>query len=273
MPGGTITWRPRPGEGRRRPVARLARHFHRRFRRHRARPADLAAEFASLEPGEVIMPEALMGEEPIYRPLKEQGVAMTPLPASRFDSVSGERRLKEHFRVAALDAFGGFSRAELAAAGALVDYVALTQVGRLPAISPPRRLERDHAMAIDPATRANLELVRTLAGERTGSLAAVIDATVTGPGGRLFMEWLSGPLSRAGEINERLDATGFLLDDAACAGNCARPQAGAGPRPRAVAPHRRARLAARPRRHRRRPRGGARLAQHLASGARLGLPR
>jgi DNA mismatch repair protein MutS len=182
------------------------------------RPGDLAAEFARLEPGEVIMAEALMGEEPIYRPLKEQGVAMTPLPASRFDSVSGERRLKEQFQVAALDAFGGFSRAELAAAGALVDYVALTQVGRLPAISPPRRLEHDHAMSIDPATRANLELVRTLAGERTGSLAEAIDATVTGPGGRLFMEWLNGPLSRAGEINERLDAVGFLLDDAGLRG-------------------------------------------------------
>ncbi|HUE45217.1 MAG TPA: DNA mismatch repair protein MutS [Aestuariivirgaceae bacterium] len=182
------------------------------------KPGDLAAEFARLEPGEVIMAEALMGEEPIYRPLKEQGVAMTPLPASRFDSASGERRLKEQFKVAALDAFGGFSRAELAAAGALVDYVALTQVGRLPAISPPRRLERDHAMSIDQATRANLELVRTLSGERTGSLAEAIDSTVTGPGGRLFMEWLNGPLSRAGEINRRLDAVGFLLDDATLRG-------------------------------------------------------
>jgi DNA mismatch repair protein MutS len=161
------------------------------------RPGDLAAEFARLEPGEVIMAEALMSEDAIHRPLKEQGVAMTPLPASRFDSVSAERRLKEHFKVAALDAFGAFSRSELAAAGALIDYVALTQVGRLPAIAPPRRLERDHAMAIDPATRANLELVRTLAGERAGSLAAVVDATVSGPGSRLFMEWLSGPLTRA----------------------------------------------------------------------------
>ncbi|MFW6077957.1 MAG: DNA mismatch repair protein MutS, partial [Hyphomicrobiales bacterium] len=175
---------------------------------------DMAAEVARLEPGEVIMPEALMAEEAIYRPLKEQDVAMTPLPASRFDSVSAERRLKDHFKVAALDAFGGFSRAELAAAGALIDYVALTQVGRLPAIQPPRRLERDHAMAIDPATRANLELVRTLAGERTGSLADVVDGTVTGPGGRLFMEWLTGPLTQADEINERLDAVGFLLDNA-----------------------------------------------------------
>jgi DNA mismatch repair protein MutS len=174
---------------------------------------DLAAEFARLEPGEVIMPEVLAGEEAIYRPLKEQGVAVTPLPASRFDSVSAERRLKEHFHVAALDAFGAFSRPELAAAGALIDYVALTQVGRLPAISPPRRLERDHAMAIDPATRANLELVRTLAGERTGSLAETVDRTVTGPGSRLFMEWLTGPLTRADEINDRLDAVGFLVDD------------------------------------------------------------
>jgi DNA mismatch repair protein MutS len=173
---------------------------------------DLAAELARLEPGEVILPETLAAEECVYLPLKQQGAAITPLPASRFDSLGAERRLKEHFKVAALDAFGAFSRPELAAAGALIDYVALTQVGRLPAISPPHRLERDHAMAIDPATRANLELVRTLSGERAGSLADIIDCTVTGPGSRLFTEWLMGPLTKAPEINARLDAVGFLVD-------------------------------------------------------------
>src|SRR3546814_11928684 len=57
---------------------------------------------------------------------------LTPLPAARFDSANGVRRLEELFEVKALDAFGAFGRAELAAAGALVDYVALTQKGRMP---------------------------------------------------------------------------------------------------------------------------------------------
>ena len=59
--------------------------------------------------------------------------ALTPLPASRFDSASGERRLKEHFGVSALEGFGDFSRAEHAACGVLLDYVAVTQVGNMPA--------------------------------------------------------------------------------------------------------------------------------------------
>src|SRR3546814_1607205 len=68
------------------------------------------------------------------------------------------RRLEELFEVKALDAFGAFGRAELAAAGALVDYVALTQKGRMPRLLPPRRLAAGAVMEIDAATRRNLEL-------------------------------------------------------------------------------------------------------------------
>jgi DNA mismatch repair protein MutS len=174
-------------------------------------PADLAAELARLAPSEVIFPETLYEEESLARPLKEQGAALTPLPASRFDSAAAERRLKQHFEVLALEAYGELSRAEVAAAGSLIDYVVLTQVGRMPAIRPPRRAAANERMAIDAATRSNLELVRTLAGERRGSLVDAIDMTVTGPGGRLFTAWLSSPLTRLEAIEERLDAVSWLI--------------------------------------------------------------
>src|SRR3546814_19132670 len=74
---------------------------------------------------------------------------LTPLPAARFDSANGVRRLEELFEVKALDAFGAFGRAELAAAGALVDYVALTQKGRMPRLLPPRRLAPGAVRAIE----------------------------------------------------------------------------------------------------------------------------
>ena len=83
---------------------------------------------------------------------------MTPLAGSRFDSVSAERRLKAQFQVAALDAFGAFSRAELAAAGALVDYVDLTQKGRLPASRRRAASSAAHAdgdRSGDPAPTSN----------------------------------------------------------------------------------------------------------------------
>ncbi|MHC2319039.1 DNA mismatch repair protein MutS [Bradyrhizobium diazoefficiens] len=70
-------------------------------------------------------------------------------------------------------------------------------------------------MAIDPATRANLELTRTLAGERRGSLLDAIDCTVTSAGSRLLAQRLAAPLTDAPAIARRLDAVGAFVADSA----------------------------------------------------------
>src|SRR5260221_7972633 len=71
-------------------------------------------------------------------------------------------------------------------------------------------------MAIDPATRANLELTRTLAGERRGSVLDAIDCTVTPAGSRLLAQRLAAPLTDAAQIAHRLDAiSAFVADSAA----------------------------------------------------------
>ena len=172
---------------------------------------DLAAELARLDPGEVIYPDTLGGDTGTGRVLREHGAALTPLPASRFDSAMAERRLKEHFEVAALEVYGDLSRAEVAAAGALIDYVLLTQVGHLPVIRPPHRSAGGDTMLIDAATRANLELLRTTSGERRGSLLDTIDFTVSGAGGRLLAAWLASPLTSVAAIDARLDAVAWLV--------------------------------------------------------------
>ena len=86
---------------------------------------------------------------------------------------------QQHFQVHALDGFGSFSRPELAAAGALLDYVRLTQAGRLPRLEAPRRRMPASHLLIDQASRANLEIARSLSGQRQGSLIDAIDLTVT----------------------------------------------------------------------------------------------
>ena len=65
---------------------------------------------------------------------------MTPLANPRFDSEAARRRLEGFYSVKALDGFGSFGRAEIAAAGALVDYVALTQQGGAAYLAPPQRI-------------------------------------------------------------------------------------------------------------------------------------
>lgn len=167
----------------------------------------LGAELARLAPGELLIAEGTRPED-----MTGLSATLTALPPTHFDSGHAERRLKAHLGVAALDAFGAFSRAELGAMGALLDYVELTQVGRMPALMPPRRVAASDTMAIDAATRANLELVRTLQGETSGSLLAAIDRTVTGAGARELCARLSAPLTDPAAINRRLDAVEWFFE-------------------------------------------------------------
>lgn len=176
-------------------------------------PSDLAADLSRLDPGELLVSDGLFGRDELKDALEDFAGTLTPLPTVRFDSAGGERRLKALLGVAALDGFGQFGRAELAASGALVDYVELTQKGRLPLIKPPRRQAAGAALLIDAATRRNLELTRTLAGERQGSLLSVIDRTVTGAGARLLAAHLASPLTDPDAINARLDMVQFFVDD------------------------------------------------------------
>ncbi|MBX6323587.1 MAG: DNA mismatch repair protein MutS, partial [Rhodospirillaceae bacterium] len=173
--------------------------------------ADLGAALARLEPGEIIVSERLLQQPDLFELFADWKAALTPLPPGRFDSEDGRRRLEALYGVKALEGFGSFGRAELSAAGALVDYVAATQKGRLPRLSPPRRIGRGALMEIDAATRRNLELTRSLAGERQGSLLAVIDRTVTGAGARALAADLAAPLTDPAAINARLDVVAFFL--------------------------------------------------------------
>ncbi|HEX5279604.1 MAG TPA: DNA mismatch repair protein MutS [Micropepsaceae bacterium] len=174
-------------------------------------PEELPQVLGRIAPRELLVPEVLLADDVIGPPLRELGPRLTPRPAVSFDSRSGERLLKSFFGVAALDGFGVLSRAELSAAGALAGYLDLTQKGKRPALKPLKQSADSGVMAIDPATRRNLELTETLSGERRGSLLACIDLTVTAAGARLLNRRLAAPLIDPNAITSRLDAVGFFL--------------------------------------------------------------
>ena len=174
---------------------------------------NLAVELARLSPSELLAPDTLLADEAVAPLLRSLGGALTALPAVKFDSHAGERALKSHYAVSELAGFGAFSRAELSAAGALIAYLELTQKGKLPALQPLARESSNAFMAIDAATRRNLELNETLAGERRGSFLSVIDRTVTAAGARLLGARLAAPLSEANSIVRRQDAVAFFGED------------------------------------------------------------
>ena len=176
--------------------------------------AELAATIARINPNEVIVADALFADETLGQLLRELA-SVTPLTRDVFDSATAERRLCDYFAVATMEAFGTLSRLEATAAAACVTYIERTQVGKRPPLAPPSREAAGTTMAIDPATRANLELTRTLGGERRGSLLAALDGTVTAAGSRLLAQRLAAPLTDAAAIGRRLDAISAFVADAA----------------------------------------------------------
>ena len=171
----------------------------------------LGAALGRLDPQEVLISEKLSQTPELFELWGEWKSRLTVQPTPRFDSENGKQRLLTLYGVGTLDAFGNFTRAEVAAAGALVGYVELTQKGRVPRLSPPRRVGPGALLEIDASTARNLELTRTLTGERRGSLLATIDRTVTGAGARLLCAHLAAPLTDPAAIGRRLDMVEFAL--------------------------------------------------------------
>ncbi|WP_315797262.1 DNA mismatch repair protein MutS [Bradyrhizobium sp. SZCCHNRI3043] len=176
--------------------------------------AELTATLARINPNEVIVSDALYSDE-AFEPVLRELAAVTPLTRDVFDGATAERRLCDYFAVATMDGLAVLSRLEATAAAACVTYVERTQVGQRPPLAPPAREATGSTMAIDPATRANLELTRTLAGERRGSLLDAIDCTVTSAGSRLLAQRLAAPLTEPAQIGRRLDAVNVFVADSA----------------------------------------------------------
>ena len=182
------------------------------FRVTQVNPQELGAALARIEPRELVMPESIYNDPDIKQKILLDEKAITIESPTFFDSQMAIERLKETFNVKSLEGFGDFSKVELSSAGAALAYVEKTQIDERPALMPPSREESNHAMFIDAATRTNLELMRTLSGEKQGSLFNAINHTVSGPGGRLLAERMMSPLTDVEQIAQRQNSISFLVE-------------------------------------------------------------
>lgn len=173
--------------------------------------ADLGNILARIEPGEILLSEKSWADPDIAAALTPYKARLSIQPHSRFSAENAEDRLCRLYNIKSLDGIGSFSRAALIAAGALTDYVQLTQQGSMPCLAKPQwQIGREH-MQIDAATARNLELRRKLSGEQAGSLLHAIDRTLTNSGGRMLDAWMASPLAVKEKIDARLDAVEYLL--------------------------------------------------------------
>jgi DNA mismatch repair protein MutS len=176
-------------------------------------PERLGSELTRLSPSEILLSENLAR---VHRDLAEEfGISVTELANSAFDSSSATERLKKTFNIETIDGLGAFNRAEMSAMGAIIEYLQITQKGKLPLLSRPRRELNSSFMAIDTATRKNLELTKGLSsGNKSGSLLSVIDQTLTSGGARLLEKRISSPSTNLDEIKKRLNSIDFMIADA-----------------------------------------------------------
>ncbi|MBV9510529.1 MAG: DNA mismatch repair protein MutS [Caulobacteraceae bacterium] len=172
----------------------------------------VAAALAALQPSETLVPDRVFAEADLAAALKTCGGLVQPMAQALAEPAAAEARLKRLYSVGTLDGFGALTGAEIAALGLLAAHLETTQAGRLPALAAPRRAAEADAMAIDPATRASLEIDRAQGGAREGSLLAAIDRTVTSGGARLLAARLNRPLLDPERINARLDAVAWMLE-------------------------------------------------------------
>ncbi len=178
----------------------------------------MRAELFRLAPREILVQQSMLEREGIAQALSErEGLVVNKYPDWSFDAVRSAEDIKSRFHVVSLKGFGFDDGApEVAAAGVLLRYVDETAMSAAPQLSPPLHYREDEFVAIDEATRKNLEIVRNLGDSgRAFSLLATLDCTRTAPGSRLLRQWLLQPLRDRTAIEARLDAVEFLYRDQA----------------------------------------------------------
>ena len=176
-------------------------------------------ELIRIRPAEVLVAEGSRQDAGEFREALRQAIdaASTPRPAWAFDAHAASEALHEQFGSATLRGFGfdGYD-VSISAAGAVVEYLRETQKTALAHIRSLRKFDRSDHMLIDGNTLRCLEVLRTLrTNQRSGSLLACLDRTVTGMGARLLERWLTFPLVRYSAIVARQDAVEELADDRA----------------------------------------------------------
>lgn len=168
----------------------------------------VADEVAAFAPAEIIASGGFEGRAAIA---EQAGIPVAILDDYAYSATSARKALADHFGVATLAGFGlsadAASRRIIRAAGALIAYLSETQRGTLPNITSLTVLPPAGYLAIDAASRRNLELTETIRDKRRdGALLAVLDRTATPMGARRLRGWLERPLTDVSAINARLDA-------------------------------------------------------------------
>ncbi|WP_329740762.1 DNA mismatch repair protein MutS [Dyella sp. A6] len=168
----------------------------------------LAAELARLQPAETLVDESVS-----WPKLVASLPGLRRRPPWHFESDAATRELNRFFGTRDLSGFGveGMPLA-VGAAGCLLGYVEETQKSALPHLSGMAVESASETIALDAATRRNLELDTHPSGRTEHTLLGVLDETVTPMGARLMRRWLNRPLRSREMLRRRHQAIASLIE-------------------------------------------------------------
>ncbi|MBK9053807.1 MAG: DNA mismatch repair protein MutS [Chloroflexi bacterium] len=167
----------------------------------------LHEELARIAPAELLIADA-------EQTLAELGIPLSRLPNWRFEESTARQCLLNHFGVSSLDAFGCEGKPlAVRVAGATLYYLQETQKGNVGSMQRLSTYATDGFMALDGATRRNLELTESLTGKKADSLLGILDKTVTPMGARLLRGRITLPLLNLDSLNNRLDQVQIFHDN------------------------------------------------------------
>ncbi|MDD4817875.1 MAG: DNA mismatch repair protein MutS [Victivallaceae bacterium] len=157
----------------------------------------------------------LEAEPPLIKVGGGAKMLFTPIEDYLFDPPSAREFLQCHFGVSTLDGFGCKNLPlAVSAAGAVLCYAVENLRQEARHVTKLTVYLTSDVVEIDAASQRNLELVDPMYGnDRSSTLLAVMDRTVTPMGGRLLRDWLLRPLAVRDAILKRLDAVDALLGD------------------------------------------------------------
>lgn len=178
------------------------------FRLLETAPANLMSELERLKPAEILLSESFEN-----LPASTESSIYKRLPAWQFDYDNAVRHLTQLMGTHDLSAFGcNEMHAALQAAGAVLEYVRLTQATDIVHIKALQVEHNENYLRMDAATRRNLEISETLRGESSPTLMSLLDTCSTSMGSRLLRHWLHHPLRDYTTLRHRLDSVAQLIE-------------------------------------------------------------
>ena len=171
----------------------------------------VSSYIARINPSEVLVSNSYYEKTKIN--LSKKDTKITILSDSSFNSINSKNKLYRHYGVRSLSSFGKFTYSMIGSLGAILDYIEITKIGTNLSLKRPIVEKKKSFLEIDENTRKNLEINKSIMGEKKSSLINILNKTSTNFGYRILENRLNAPLTDLNQIKDRLLLTEFFYEN------------------------------------------------------------